>query len=237
MKPAWWEGGERYISDYSVFTLLAANLLTIVIAVLEHWDLGQTLFIYWVQSVTIGVFAAVRMLLFRTDLITNSPSFQKFLSDKRTRDPAEVAFAIKIFMAGFFSVHYGLFHYGYFEILSSLGLIASVSLSDPSILMACGGFAAHHGYSFFYHRRYASDAGEYLQETFFFPYHRIIPMHATIIFGGIVFILAMIFSVDLSMSILVFFLVMKTGVDVRMHVHKHRQERDNPPGHFPEASG
>lgn len=237
MKVVRWDEGVRFISDYSILTLLAANILTIVIAVLEQWDLGQTLFIYWVQSLVIGVFAFGRILFFRTEIITDSPSFQKFIAEKGASNPARIALAIKLFMAGFFSVHYGLFHYGYFEFLSAFGLLASVSFTDPSLLLACGGFALHHGYSFFYHRKFVGRAKEYLQESFFYPYHRIIPMHVTIIVGGFLSIIAMLFSVDLSMHILVFFLGIKTVVDVQMHIRKHHDERNNPPEDFSGESG
>jgi len=225
-----WKEGIQIPSDTSILSLLAANLLTIVIAVLEGWDLGMTLFIYWVQSLVIGLFAVLRILMYRTDLITDSPSFQKVMKGKEAGNPALAALAIKIFMAGFFTLHYGFFHFGYYEFLSAFGLLAGVSLTDPYLLLACGAFFAHHAYSFFYHRKNTGPAGKYLQETFSYPYHRIIPLHATIIFGGFVSMVAMAFSVNLSMIILVFFLGVKTVVDVRMHVRKHREEGDSPRG-------
>lgn len=220
-------------SDITVISLLAANLLTIVIAVLQQWDVGETLFVYWVQSLIIGLFAVTRILLFPADLLRESPSFQKALSGTHTFCPAKAALAVKLFLAGFFSLHYGFFHYVYFEFLSLFGLLAGISLSDPLLLLACGGFFAHHAYSFFYHRQYTAPAGEYLKETFTYPYHRIIPLHATIIFGGFISLVAMAFSVDLSMVILVFFLGVKTVVDVRTHVRKHEEEGDNPPILYP----
>lgn len=222
--------GTRSAADYPVFSLLGANLLTILIAVLEGWDLGLTLFVYWFQSLIIGVFAVGRMLSFRTDLITQSPSFRKYSGEKGDGNPARTALAIKLFMAGFFSLHYGFFHYGYYEFLTDLGFLEGISLTDPFLLLACGGFFVHHFYSFLFHRRYTGPAGKYLQETFTWPYHRIIPMHATIIFGGFISIIAMLFSIDLSMVVLIFFLGIKTVVDVRMHIEKHREEGDEPPG-------
>jgi hypothetical protein len=199
-----------------------------VIAVLEGWDLGMTLFIYWVQSLVIGLFAVIRILSFRTDLITASPSFEKVMRGRDEGDLARAALAIKLAMAGFFAFHYGFFHYGYYEFLAALGLLAGVSLSDPFLLLACGAFFAHHAYSFFYHRETPGPAATYLKETFTYPYHRIIPLHTTIIFGTFISMIAMAFSVDLSMIILVFFLGVKTLVDVRMHIRKHREEGDEP---------
>ncbi|MBN1167210.1 MAG: hypothetical protein JXA44_08805 [Methanospirillaceae archaeon] len=232
MKAAQKRGPGNLFSDYSIITLLAANVLTIIIALLEQWDLGQTLFIYWVQSLIIGIFAAARILLYKTEFITNSPDFQEFIREKESKNPKRTARAIKTFMAGFFSFHYGLFHFGYLEFLSDFGLLGSVSIIDPYFLLACTGFILHHGYSFFYHQNFSTGAKEFLQETFFFPYYRIIPMHGTIIVGGFISIIAMIFSVDLSMVILGFFLGIKTVVDIVVHRRKHEKEGDNIPDIF-----
>ena len=39
-----------------LLSLLAANIITIILAILENWDLATILFIYWAQSVIIGIF-------------------------------------------------------------------------------------------------------------------------------------------------------------------------------------
>ncbi|MCX6801619.1 MAG: DUF6498-containing protein [Candidatus Diapherotrites archaeon] len=46
----------------TAISLLAANLFTIAIAVTQGWGLLQLLWVYWFQSVIIGVFNYLRIL-------------------------------------------------------------------------------------------------------------------------------------------------------------------------------
>jgi hypothetical protein len=48
--------------DPSAFSLIVANLITIELALLGRWELGQVMRIYWWQSVIIGAFHFVRLL-------------------------------------------------------------------------------------------------------------------------------------------------------------------------------
>ena len=49
-------------SDSSATSLIAANLITIVFAIYEGWNLQELMVIYWSQSVIIGYFSIRRML-------------------------------------------------------------------------------------------------------------------------------------------------------------------------------
>ena len=46
----------------SALSLIIANLITIVLAVYEDWNLQELMVIYWSQSVIIGYFSIRRML-------------------------------------------------------------------------------------------------------------------------------------------------------------------------------
>lgn len=48
--------------DKSTKLLVVSNVITIIFAVIENWDLNSVLWIYWFQSVIIGYFNYVRML-------------------------------------------------------------------------------------------------------------------------------------------------------------------------------
>ena len=56
-------------------------------------------------------------------------------------------------------------------------------------------------------------------ELMFFPYARIIPMHLTIIFGGI-----FLFSGIASTFVLILFLGLKTVADLVMHFIEHKEQ-------------
>ena len=45
----------RCITWVPVISLVLANSVTIILAVIDRWDLGTLLYIYWFQSVSIGV--------------------------------------------------------------------------------------------------------------------------------------------------------------------------------------
>lgn len=51
------------IYSIPVISLIAANLITIILAVLGNWDLATVMFIYWAQSIIIGFFTVMNILL------------------------------------------------------------------------------------------------------------------------------------------------------------------------------
>jgi len=50
------------IHNPPVISLIIANIITIVLAITENWDLATVMFIYWAQSVIIGIFTVVSLL-------------------------------------------------------------------------------------------------------------------------------------------------------------------------------
>jgi hypothetical protein len=45
-----------------VISLLSANLITISLAIAGNWDAANVIFIYWAQSVIIGIFTVITFL-------------------------------------------------------------------------------------------------------------------------------------------------------------------------------
>ena len=50
------------IHNFPVVSLILANLVTIVLAILGNWDLATVMFIYWAQSIIIGIFSVISIL-------------------------------------------------------------------------------------------------------------------------------------------------------------------------------
>jgi hypothetical protein len=184
--------------DISAWSLLAANLITITIAVRFHWNLLELMWLYWAQSVIIGVFNYVRI--------------------KRCGpDPADTA--------NFFALHYGFFHFIYAIFLLAFTAEGKILTNNgdpvqwPSVLLLTLVFLLNHAFSFFYNQE--RDASkETPDRLMFFPYARIFPMHLTLIFGG----LFTEFFPNLSQVIpmgLLFFLGLKTLADLTMHWIEH----------------
>jgi hypothetical protein len=130
----------------------------------------------------------------------------------------------KCVLAGFFALHYGLFHYGYFSFIVESGLFGSVNFSNPDNYIACGLFFANHLYSFLYHRNDVRQSLTFIAEEFFRPYQRIVPMHLIIIFGSFVMFALHVIGINASLPVLVLFLLLKTYTDLDMHQQKHAGE-------------
>ena len=213
--------------DLPLLSLIVVNIVTIVLAVADHWDLGSVMFVYWFQSVIIGVFTAIHILhdgLRDANRKADTGVSVQDVSSRRL--PAVPAGIGAIFLAGFFCLHYGFFHWGYYMFLLDFGLLSDLTiLHNPGILASCSLFIANHLYSFLHHIRYERMSGEKVEDLFIQPYHRIIPMHMTIIFGGIVLLVFSDLGIDATEVVLVIFLCLKTYVDVIMHTRKHPKNK------------
>jgi hypothetical protein len=210
-----------------VISLIFANLVTIVLAIVQHWDLATVMFIYWAQSIIIGIFTVVSLL--GADTAALAADLGKPIRERGgsgTISPRHVR-AYTCLLAGFFALHYGFFHWGYYAFIVESGLFGSVNFSDPNIWFSCALFFANHLYSHIQYRHEGPKGAGFVNEEFFRPYQRIIPMHLTIIFGSIIVLALQFFGIDATMPVLVLFLLLKTRSDIFSHLSKHAQQ-ENP---------
>jgi hypothetical protein len=190
-------------TDRSVALLLASNLFTLVLAVVQQWDVFFLMWVYWGQSVVIGIFNVRRILAleeFSTEgfRINNRPVEPTPETQRRT--------------AGFFALHYGVFHLVYLVFLFAEPGPAS-DLPVFSIVLCIGVFFINHWFSYDYHRERERSRVPNIGSVMFFPYIRILPMHLMIVAGVTLF--------GGSGLALVAFLLLKTAADVAMHVVGH----------------
>ena len=189
----------------SLIALLLTNILTIILAIYEKWDFMTILWIYWSQSIIIGFFNVIKILTLK------NYSTDGFKINGNSVGPTE---NIKIFVAGFFSFHFGFFHFVYFIFLltGTLGMAISQGklISISAILISAVFYFVNHLFSFLTNLKQDSKKQENIGSVMFFPYLRIIPMHLTIIFG---FLLG---------NGLLLFMILKTIADVIMHNIEHR---------------
>jgi len=149
-----------------------------IFAIYESWDLLTIMFIYWCQSVIIGVFTFFKIL----DL-KNFSTENVYVNNKITVANK----ATKIGIAFFFLFHYGFFHFGYFTflVLSPFFRInPQGSLTSLTMIIVISVFFVNHLFSFFYNREKNANKKQNIGKVMAFPYLRIIPMHLTIIFGS-----------------------------------------------------
>lgn len=110
----------------------------------------------------------------------------------------------------FFAVHYGIFHLVY---LGFVAFDAGDELGAPGGYLLCTlVFIANHGYSLVHNIRRDAQGRPSIGALMFLPYARILPMHLTILFGGVLFSGTLAF---------VLFGALKTAADLIMHSLEH----------------
>jgi len=199
-------------ADRSVYALIGTNLFAIVIALATRMSLRDLMLVYWIQSVIIGVSFFVRMV-----------SLERFSTDgvKMNDRELEATPANKLRMAFFFALHYGFFHFGYLMFLAFEATPEkNTALSTLGFWSCAAAFAVSHGYSL--KENIARDrAGEpNLGTLMMLPYARIVPMHVTILAGGLLFA---------GSATLILFCLLKTLADVVMHTVEHHVLRTSRP--------
>ena len=210
----------KVVLEPSSISLLASNLLVIALAVLQNWSILTIMLIYWMQSVTIGIFTFAKIMLMR-----NYSNETVYINGKPTELAGMGFLAGKIFMAGFFAVHYGTFHLVYLVFMLGFAFSTPEFGGPATGIDFTGAFATgllfflNHLFSFVQNYRrdinYSSGVSD-IGATFMAPYARIIPMHLTIIFG---FGFSFIFPG--SIFPLVLFMLLKTYADLATHSNKH----------------
>ena len=199
--------------DASVAGLLAANAVAAVLAVSAGLSLREMMLVYWMQSVVIGTFHVLRLLCLKdysTEGMKLDPRYLEETSLNKWR------FAI------FFTLHYGLFHLGYLAFLATGALNAGRPLAAHGIAVAaCAmGFAVHHALAF--RRQVAADRNgrPSIGTLMMMPYFRVVPMHLAILAGD---------AWASGAKGLLFFIALKTGADVVMHLIDRSVTNPGPP--------
>jgi hypothetical protein len=204
------------LKDKAVIFLVFSNLITILIAYIEQWNFMALLWIYWFQSVIIGVINYIEMSNLKNFTVGQfSINGVKAKADEKTKNE----------VAKFFCMHYGIFHAVYlfflviFTVISSTeqtdGFIESLTTADViGISIGCLIFLGNHIYGFITNKDRMVDKPN-IGTMMFLPYARIVPMH-------IILILALLLNYA---ETLILFLVLKTFADVTMQIIETRKLR------------
>jgi len=207
------------LHDTSVLGLIASNMLILVWALLEKWDLVFLMWVYLAQSLIIGFF------WFFT-IVTYKNAYRKY-----TKDPLELPNRLNAFsrlgVGLCFLFHFGFFHLGY-----TFFLFANTDFTKETFEFPVTAFAIFAAFFFAnqlvlsirFARKEAHKPAN-IAKLMVFPYARIIPMHFTIILGG----WASEKGVNPQLSLLIF-LALKTAADVIMHIQQKKGFADDPPG-------
>ncbi|MFH1619633.1 MAG: DUF6498-containing protein [bacterium] len=189
-------------SDRSARYLLASNAFAALAALMAGWDLGQLMWIYWAQSVTIGCYNFRRMRLLR-----NFTTAGMTMNDSPVPETEQG----KRSTANFFAAHYGFFHLCYLFFLISEQRLSFLDMAG--VVICSMAFFYNHRFSFRYNVENDMRRKLNLGTLMMFPYARILPMHFTIIAGA---------SGNWhSTGSLLLFMGLKTSADIIMHYVEH----------------
>jgi hypothetical protein len=196
---------------FSTLSLIFSNLLVIVFAVVDNLSAVDILWIYWTQSVIIGIFNFIKIL-----------SLKEFSTEGFRQGGKQVlpTKATKISTAIFFLFHYGFFHVIYAVFIgsfSTFGRISNTANDTNYILYASLTFFVSYFIEFINSNNEQNDALPNLGSLMFAPYARIIPMHLTIILGGFIGAAGGFLSADTNLAIIILFTAIKTIVDLISH--------------------
>lgn len=200
--------------DKSSAFLIFSNLFAMIIAILGQWNVSDIIWVYWGQSIIIGFFNVKRILHLKQFSTENF---------KINNQPVDPTVSTKRHVALFFAVHYGFFHVVYMVFL--LAEWSNMSLLDAAGVAVCViMFIFNHRFSFKYNLEQDLDRKPNIGRIMFFPYIRIIPMHLTIILGGL--------FAGGSVGALILFLMLKTIADLIMHQIEHNESQWQEPFPF-----
>jgi len=209
--------------------LLLANLVPIIGVLFFDWDIFQIMILYWFESAIVGFYTICKMIVIG--------AVRKEVTFKKTKDPI-AGQTVKgvgvllgmLFMAAFFCLHYGMFMYGHltfiFAIFGQEGPLATTSdliswqlvyNSLISVWVAIAVLFISHGVSFLKNfigqKEYEKVNPAFIMFT---PYKRIILMHLTLIFGGM-----LVMFLKLPIAGLVLMIVLKVLFDTNAHIREH----------------
>jgi len=189
---------KEIIKDQSFWSLLIINIAIIVYYLHYNTGFKTLVWIYWAQSVLIGFFTFLELAT-----IKNIESG----SIKLNNEPVNTDKQAKGCLSGFFAVHYGFFHLGYFIFIFTITDLKEV-FDWRLFQFSVGAFALDQLWNFIRMKEWEKTHKVNGGVLFFLPYARIVPMHLTIILPKFVGFLTM----------LPLFLVLKMFADLLMHV-------------------
>ena len=190
----------------ALIALLLTNLIPLWGVFFKGWSSQEVLVVYWLENVAVGLINILKLLTNRHE---------------KTLRPAA------IFLAVFFTIHYGIFTFvhGAFVFSELNGFTGMTfpfdgmkqAFSDYRIVFL--GFLTSHLFSFFFNYHGKGEAQRLeLPKVMFLPYPRIFVLHLTIIFGGM-----LVMTLGSPAALVVLLVILKTVGDVVLHLREHRK--------------
>lgn len=198
-------------TNLPTISLVFSNLVVIFFAIIDDLSALDILWVYWLQSVIIGIFNFIKIITLK-DFSTEG-----FSRGNKQVPPTK---SVKISTAIFFLFHYGFFHLGYAIFLFAFpfsGATQTNELRSNYFWFSAVLFFISYLIDFIKSQKDSAEELPNIGKLMFAPYARIIPMHLTIIFGGFVAMAGSAFSANTNLIVIILFTSIKTAVDLLTH--------------------
>lgn len=185
---------KRFITDPRAWFLLLLNSSLIYYYLQNPAGFNTIVWIYWLQSVLIGIFTFIELLMVK------HPDASSMNINHHPVDQQNMGCAAFFF----------LFHFGFFHLVYAIFLLVSYRIgTDAKLVMITAGiFIAESTIELIRRRSQINNqAKENVGKMFFVPYFRIIPMHLMILIPSF-----------LGMGSSVVFLILKMLADIGMYL-------------------
>lgn len=160
---------QKILRDPAMWSLISLNLFFIYEFKDDPGQYTSIIWLYWCQSVLIGIFNFLDMITLKDVDVSNMTFNNKPATAKQAKGC----------LPFFFLFHYGIFHIVYFVFL-----LVDFKLSDTNfsyLKLALGGVLLQQIIHFTQSKiKYSQQPGN-IGTMFFIPYLRIVPMHLTIL--------------------------------------------------------
>lgn len=205
--PAW----RRLWRSPSAWFLILANLLPLYGVLVHGWPVLPVIVLFWLENMIIGLLNLPRILL---------------------AGAGSEGLAGRVFVAGFFCLHYGLFTAGhgvfvfslfggetYRALVDGLWTIDAVQqvIRDFDLWLALAALFASHLFSFVWNYLHKGEYRDKDSKTLMHaPYGRVVVLHVALIGGAM--LVQMLHS---PVAGLVLLIALKIGLDLRAHLKEH----------------
>lgn len=205
--------------------LVATNLLPLAGVLFGGWQVFAVILLYWLENLVLGALQLVRILL--VPVPSDAPAILTALG--------------KLFLAAFFTVHFGMFCFVHgafvFGLFApeplrgrALPLPAPAELArqvnELGLTWPLAGLAASHVISFVRHFLAGGErVREEAQRALFGVYPRVVALHVAILVGA-----GFVLFLSSATPALVVLILGKTAIDLAAHRRQHRRLAEPPSG-------
>ena len=169
-----------------LWTQVGANLLSLLLALVLGWRPELILLLFWAENAVIGIWQIPRFYL------ADSAKLSQHTGTERHTVTTGMHILGASFIAGFFTLHYGLFTFVHGSFVFELFLheplnaqnLADLAFSNNGLILALTGMFISHGIEFVQDIITGTARTMKKEEVMSAPYKRIVIMHLVLIGSG-----------------------------------------------------